>query len=403
MFQSRIMRTRWTSWIGYAVAIWSAVYGAFGVWWALGGGGFPFGTGDPELMAEPAMAFKVSLLGWTTPQVAGPIIAVIGLTGAVVGVLMALGITAGWGRYLLPAYAWGAAIVLAVGIQDYRVLVVVAYTPIMAVAKLFGMWSNGTDWGDLYLAPRLNLLLCLFAGIGWGLTAIAYRRRVTDSCLTCGRNGARTPSFVDRWGRRAAWVAVAAPLFYCATRWAWALGFSLGIDPIAYQAAREQGLWLAGAALASVGLVGAVLTLGLIQRWGEVFPRWMLGLAGCRVRPMLAVIPAMFVSVILVATSFMYIRVVTIDGITPATWPLSLPETLFLVWGVALFIAALAYHRRRQGVCSNCGHGDDVQPSKGPDGVPRGEQVLMFQPAQREHQRFVQYGAEDRVGDRFLG
>ena len=39
--------------------------------------------------------------------------------------------------------------------------------------------------------------------------------------------------------------------------------------------------------------------LGLVQRWGEVFPRWMVGLAGRRVPMGLAVIPASLASVLL--------------------------------------------------------------------------------------------------------
>lgn len=353
------------------MAVWSAVYGILGLWWASGGGGFPFGTGDPELMAEPAMAAKVSLLGWATPEAAGPIIAVVGLTGSLVAILMARGISGRWSRRVLPAYAWLLSFVLAVGIQDYRTLVVAAYTPIMAVAKMLGIWSNGTGWGDLYLAPRLNLLLCLLAGIGWALTAISYRRRVTGACMVCGRTGVDESPFLNRWGRRAVWIAIAAPVLYCATRWAWALGFSLGIDPVAYQEAREQGLWIAGAALASLGIIGAVLTLGLIQRWGEVFPRWMIGLSGRRVPPMLAVIPAMFVSVLVTSTSTMYMRIVLIDGITPATWPLSLPEVFFAVWGVALFVAALAYYRRRREMCATCGLGNAVSSPTADRPMPR--------------------------------
>lgn len=384
------------------MAVWSAVYGALGLWWAFGGSGFPFGTGDPELMAEPSMAFKVSLLGWATPEVAGPIIAALGFSGALVAGFMAQGMDVRGSRYLLSVYAWSAAFLLAVGIQDYRVLIVTAYTPVIAVAKLLGVWTNGTDWGDLYLSPRLNLLLCLLAGIGWALTAIAYRRRVSGSCMVCGRSGVDALSFVDRWGRRAAWIAIAAPLFYCATRWAWALGFSLGIDPIAYQEAREQGLWLAGAALASLGLVGAVLTLGLIQRWGEVFPRWIPGLSGRRVPPLLAVIPAMFVSVLLVATSFMYIRIVAIDGITAATWPLSLPETLFLMWGVALFVATLAYHRRRRGRCAVCRRGTEAPRSERSVRRLVDEKVLVREAAQRQYKRLVEHSSEHRIGDRLL-
>lgn len=354
------MRRRWSSWIGYVVAAWSAVYGLFGLWWAFGGGGFPFGTGDPELMAEPEMAAKVSLLGWATPEIAGPIIAAVGLTGAVVATLMARGVASPWGRRVLPACAWLLSFVLAVGIQDYRTLIVVAYTPIMAVAKVLDIWPNGTGWADLFLAPRLNLLLCLIAGIGWALTAISYRRRITEGCNTCGRSSADESHPLDRWGRPAVWIAVASPVLYFVTRWAWALGFSLGIDPVAYQEAREQGLWIAGAALASLGIGGAVLTLGLVQRWGEVFPHWMIGLSGRRVPPMLAVVPAIFVSVLVTATSTMYMRIVIIDGITPETWPLSLPEVFFSVWGIALFVATMAYYRRRRGICEECGLGSAV-------------------------------------------
>lgn len=39
----------------------------------------------------------------------------------------------------------------------------------------------------------------------------------------------------------------------------------------------------AGAALATMGALGSLLTLGLVRRWGEVFPRWMVGLRGRRV------------------------------------------------------------------------------------------------------------------------
>src|SRR5512142_1840942 len=63
---------------------------------------------------------------------------------------------------------------------------------------------------------------------------------------------------------------------------------------------QESGTWTSGLFLATFGLVGAVLMLGLIQRWGEVFPRWMIGLAGRRVPIALAVVPAALVSVLLI-------------------------------------------------------------------------------------------------------
>lgn len=351
-------QTNWPQWIGYAAAAFSLVYGVLGLFWALGGPGFPIGVGDEELMAEPDFAFKVSLLARATPEVAGPIIAALGALGALAGFLMARGHRARIAQRLLPAFAWTMAIGLAVVVQDYRTLVVVAYTPVFFIGKVFFGWPEHAGFGDLYHPERLNLLVLLLAGILWGLTAVAYRRKTTGACGDCGRTDDQRPQALQRWARPATWTAFAIPFVYAVTRWAWALGLSLGIDPEFYAEGKEDGLWLAGAALATLGAVGAVLTLGLVQRWGEVFPRWMIGLRGKRVPPMLAVVPATLVAALVASAGGMYIRVVIGRGVVTAeTWPLELPETLWVLWGAALFVAAMAYHQRRRGLCDACGRG----------------------------------------------
>ena len=96
------------------------------------------------------------------------------------------------------------------------------------------------------------------------------------------------------------YVAMVAPVFYALTRYAWALGFPLGMSEEYLRRGQESGMWISGLFLATFGLVGAVLMLGLVQRWGEVFPRWMIGLAGRRVPIALAVVPASLVSVLLI-------------------------------------------------------------------------------------------------------
>jgi hypothetical protein len=88
------------------------------------------------------------------------------------------------------------------------------------------------------------------------------------------------------------------PLFYAVTRWAWALGLPLGISEEFLREGQEVGLWWAGAALATLAAGGAVLTLGLVQRWGKVFPRWLPFVGGRRVPVPLAVVPASLVSVL---------------------------------------------------------------------------------------------------------
>jgi hypothetical protein len=40
---------RWPEWIGYVAGGWALTYGALGLYWALGGAGFPFGSeNDPQ-------------------------------------------------------------------------------------------------------------------------------------------------------------------------------------------------------------------------------------------------------------------------------------------------------------------------------------------------------------------
>jgi hypothetical protein len=167
------------------------------------------------------------------------------------------------------------------------------------------------------------------------------------------------------------YVALVAPIFYVLTRYAWALGFSLGMNEEFFRSGQEGGKWI-GAAL-SLGnfiLVGALLMLGLVQRWGEIFPRWMIGLAGRRVPIALAVIPASLASVLLVVGGTgiwsglpqMLANLVAVGAgdreITSAILFELGPTLLFPVWGVALALATLGYYYRRRGPCGACGRGE---------------------------------------------
>jgi hypothetical protein len=166
------------------------------------------------------------------------------------------------------------------------------------------------------------------------------------------------------------------PVFYALTRYAWALGFPLGMSEEYLRYGQESGTWTSGLFLATFGLVGALLMLGLVQRWGEVFPRWMIGLAGRRVPIALAVVPASLVSVLLVVGG-----IVIWSGLAQMVAALEAggaegigiiggiifqvgPTLLFPVWGVALAVAALGYYYRRRGPCKVCGRGGLSQPTQ---------------------------------------
>jgi hypothetical protein len=109
---------------------------------------------------------------------------------------------------------------------------------------------------------------------------------------------------------------------------------------------------------------------GLVQSWGEVFPRWMIGLAGRRVPIALAVVPAALASVLLIVGGLgiwagLPLMVSTMsaggaEGIGSIgeiiVFQLG-PTLLFPLWGAALAVAALGYYYRRRGPCDVCGRG----------------------------------------------
>ena len=160
-------------------------------------------------------------------------IAALGLAGAVAAVAMIRTRRRGILRAMLLGFAWGAAATLALLIPDYRVLVAVAYTPVVLLGAPFG-WPPRVGILDVFPWPVVNQFCCIVGGLLWAATAEAYGRRSRGACENCGRDDARagwtTPDAAVRWGKWATYVAVIIPVLYAVTRWAWALGFPLGIS-----------------------------------------------------------------------------------------------------------------------------------------------------------------------------
>ena len=247
-----------------------------------------------------------------------------------------------------------------------NLLVKVGYIP----AALFGLFT--AEKGQVYLEAwtqwaTIHQLLCLIGGFLWLAATVSYARRSTDACLYCGRRdcpeGWTSPNKAARWGWIALYVAMVAPVFYAVTRYAWALGIPLGMSEEYLRQGQESGTWIVGLSLATFGLVGAVLMLGLVQHWGEVFPRWMIGLAGRRVPIALAVVPASLASVLLIVGGIgiwsglpqMVANLAAggVEGIGIIGGIIFQvgPTLLFPVWGVALAVATLGYYYRRRGPC----------------------------------------------------
>ncbi len=357
---ARTRRGTWSRWPLPLAATWSLVYLGLGVAWLMGAGGNP---------ADPAVddGADLSLLATWGPQAGASII--VGL--AAVGVLLAVVMMAvqrssrapAGVLYRLPAALAGVlGLVLAVVLPDYRLLATIAYTPILLVLMLIGAAQADVS---LWTWPVVNMGVVSLAGLAWILTAVVHHRRVAQACTACGRRQGSsawtTPSAAARWGRLATVVAVVVPLGYASTRYAWALGIPLGVNQ---QLLDDLGTGVyAGAGLATLAVGGAVLTLGLVQRWGEVFPWWMLGLRGRPVPVGLAVVPALIVSVVLASAGVMFVRF-GLTGEFGDTFPGEnddiaawLPEMFWPLWAAALAAATYAYWLRRRGTCQSCGHG----------------------------------------------
>jgi hypothetical protein len=150
-------------------------------------------------------------------------------------------------------------------------------------------------------------------------------------------------------------VAVAVPLAYAVTRYAWLAGIPLGVSDRMLRDLHDSGAVWAGGGLATGAVAGAVLTLGLVQRWGEVFPRWMPWLRGRRVPIKLAVIPAAYVTAIIMPAGLDLLTLPSMFGNQDHSAWLVIPQALWPLWSVALGVATYAYYLRRRGACRQCG------------------------------------------------
>jgi hypothetical protein len=343
----------WQRWAPYAAVVWSLVYAVVGGYWAVSGRGFPY---PPELASDVAG----SVAGRFGPAVAWILVITAGLPAAAAGTAMLRG-----ARVLRP-FLIAAGGVIAGGLllmTDIDLLITLAYLPFIVFRLL-----TGTEIGSYVQAlsqwALIHQWLCLIGGFFWLAATVTYARRSVDACLHCGRRDRpvewNSPGNAARWGRVAVYVAMVAPVLYALTRYAWALGIPLGLSEEVLRRGQASGEWISGLFLATFGLVGAALMLGLVQRWGEVFPRWMIGLAGKRVPVALAVIPASIVSALLMVAGISiwsgYDQMA--DAAVGSGQDIVVvvgPTLLFPVWGAALGVAALGYYYRRRGPCSACG------------------------------------------------
>lgn len=370
-------------WLAPMAAVLSLLYTGLGVFWAAGGGGYPF-------LSREQTPSLLTLL----PQWAG---ATVMAGTAAVGVVAAVMLWRGAGpRRVRPLLAVAVAetVVFAVLCANVAAIIAAGYaivlfgTPLLVVFLLLGATrTRGTRWllaalavalvavqlttglfdlralrhlaqgiasipGKVGLQPLIQL--SIFAlGVAWAALLVRLLRTRRSACLRCGRPAARwtRPEVAARWGRWATIVAALCPMPYALLRFTWLLP-----DPVMFSAAEldaEPGIRLFGVGLGLVAFGAGVVTLGLIRPWGETWPRWMPFVAGRPVPVKAAVIPGTTAALLLGVGSISWVVTVA----TNADGLLSELVIPFPLWGASVGLATLAYYLRRRGTCASCGLG----------------------------------------------
>ncbi|MEU3316742.1 hypothetical protein ABZ743_29235 [Streptomyces sp. NPDC006662] len=348
-------RRRWPRWAPAAAALWAVLYAAVEVTWAASGTTVPWKAHSAYAPAVQLFLAAVALLGGgaclaTTRTLRRPLRAV------VVTALTATLAVCVVGMNGLPVY-------------------------FVTQATLSGIES----------ATGLSQVLLNTAGAALlFLVTLSYRRRLRGDCPRCGwphdgaGDGPLVPPPVSRAPGR---IRVAVYLLMCGLLpWAgaksiWSLGGdALGVSGQDWQRATNAHASGPSKALASAGIdvtvlaavVGVFLLLGLLYRWGQVFPRWTPFLSGRRVPRLLPLIPAWLTGIPLTMYGALLtvvaplVAVGVLPGIRPSppftsssgiTWMVAFGGFAFTGLGAALLVAARSYAARTRPSCAEAGKG----------------------------------------------
>lgn len=344
----KIRPERWPAWVPLAAAAWGVLYAAVQATWAATGTIVPLRPQTPYppsvqlTHAALAVAATVACLASTrTLGRTGRV--VVGSSLAVLFVMFVLGMTT------LPLY-------------------------FVTLASGAGMES----------ATGLANVLMNTAGAGLiALVGVTFRRRTRGQCTRCGQahpgpgDGPLVhpgPSTASRRTRVAVYLLMCGILPWAGVKTIWTLGGdALGVTAQEWHDVNEIAPGSAKA-LAAVGIditvlaamLAIFLMLGLMYRWGQVWPRWTMLLAGRRVPRLLPLIPAWLTAAGLAVYGVLLTiyaplsavgvlpSVPSADGFSSsaATWMAEFGGLAFAGLGIGLIVAARSYVARTRPVCA---------------------------------------------------
>lgn len=158
---------------------------------------------------------------------------------------------------------------------------------------------------------------------------------------------------VPRWALRAAYAIPLMLLPACLWRLPFAFHFEMGqVD----QPEMPSSMWVTIPYVFGLSVLSeavALLSLGLVRRWGEVVPGRIPLIGGRTVRPAAALVPATLLGLVLTAVSVQmaltWIGVIDRVDYANAWWSAlaTVCVTPMALWGPLLLALAYTYHRRR--------------------------------------------------------
>ncbi|MCX5384718.1 hypothetical protein [Streptomyces sp. NBC_00083] len=174
---------------------------------------------------------------------------------------------------------------------------------------------------------------------------------LANGYLTTTQGAGRLPdSPVPRWAR----IAAHAVPYTILPSGLWRLGVMLAIPGFGTVEARDHGagldLYLVLLFVVSEGL--GLLTLGLVQPWGEWVPRWIPLLGGRRVPPLATLVPAALGTLATTGVVYYFFLHILFAGFPPGHTTteqvvLTACYLPLLAWGPLLGSVTYAYYRRR--------------------------------------------------------
>ncbi|MEJ3658747.1 hypothetical protein WEH80_37905 [Actinomycetes bacterium KLBMP 9759] len=342
--------------------LWSLLTVGLGSWWLLQPSAYPFEYvpgqfGTVLEVMEPAttglICVGAGLLGLAT-LVLAPLRALTVGVAAVIALWFGL-VVPGAAPLTMVGYMmamFGPAVLFAVvlaGAWRWRggpalvgafVLVgVAAWVTGVADAAVLARYVGIIRESMYKFVPPAVLTFFLVGGVLWGVLGA---RAVLAARPGRPAPGWTRPEAAARWGKVAAVVAALCALPYGLQRLSWLTPWPIGMDPAGLAANPEMRLH--GLLLGLSALAGALLTTGLVSRWGEVWPRWVPGVRGKPVPLAAAVVPGGLVAALFTVAALPFTVGMVAEGEFWAVLVFPFP-----IWGPALALAVLGYALRRRG------------------------------------------------------